>query len=78
MVALPVSKRGTITLPPRIRHKWGLDKIPHPMVLAEEHEGVVYLQLAAPVSVRNFTPKQIKQWIKDDEGQMMRLKHRKK
>jgi len=35
MTTIPVSKRGTITLPPDMRRKLGLDVAVHPMMLVE-------------------------------------------
>ncbi|MDD2710212.1 MAG: AbrB/MazE/SpoVT family DNA-binding domain-containing protein [Verrucomicrobiae bacterium] len=70
MTALLVSKRGTITLPPKIRHKLGLDRLSHPMVMIEEREGGLFIQPAAPVPVRDFPKAKMLKWIKDDEEAM--------
>lgn len=78
MVALQVSKRGTITLPPDIRRKWKLDRISNPMVILEKQKKGILLQPAIPVPVRKFNQKQIKNWIKEDELHMTRLKKKKK
>jgi bifunctional DNA-binding transcriptional regulator/antitoxin component of YhaV-PrlF toxin-antitoxin module len=78
MVALQVSKRGTITLPPYIRRKLGLDRISNPMVIIEEQRGGILLQPAVPMPVRRFSAKQIKDWIQEDESHMIHLKSKKK
>jgi bifunctional DNA-binding transcriptional regulator/antitoxin component of YhaV-PrlF toxin-antitoxin module len=35
MTTIPVSRRGTTTLPPDMRRKLGLDAAEHPMMLVE-------------------------------------------
>ena len=70
MTALPISKRGTITLPPELRSKLGLSSIEHPMVLVEERGGGLFLQPATPVPIRNFSKQRMLQWIKEDEAAM--------
>jgi bifunctional DNA-binding transcriptional regulator/antitoxin component of YhaV-PrlF toxin-antitoxin module len=78
MTALMVSKRGTITLPPDLRRKLGLDRLEQPMVLVEEREGGIFLQTAAPIPVREFSKGQIEQWIKDDEEGHQKFNARKR
>ena len=39
MTTLVLSKRGSVTLPPELRRKMGLDKLRNPMLLVEEREG---------------------------------------
>lgn len=73
MTALMVSKRGTITLPPEIRRKLGLDRIEQPMVLVEEREGGIFLQTAAAIPLRNFSKSQMEKWIKEDEEGMKKV-----
>jgi bifunctional DNA-binding transcriptional regulator/antitoxin component of YhaV-PrlF toxin-antitoxin module len=67
MTAIPVSKRGTVTLPPDVRRKLGLESVPHPMLLVELREDGVFLHPAAAVPVRDIPLQQIQKWIKDDE-----------
>ena len=74
MTALPISKRGTITLPPEIRNKLGLEQVENPMVLVEEREGGIFLQPAIPVPIRNFSKKRMQEWIKEDETAMKRFR----
>jgi bifunctional DNA-binding transcriptional regulator/antitoxin component of YhaV-PrlF toxin-antitoxin module len=42
MTSIPVSKRGTITLPPDMRRKLGLDAAEHPMMLVELRDGGIF------------------------------------
>jgi bifunctional DNA-binding transcriptional regulator/antitoxin component of YhaV-PrlF toxin-antitoxin module len=69
-ITLPVSKRGSLTLPPAVRQKMGLDKLLNPMVLVEEREGGLFLQAAVALPVRDLPKKQIEQWIARDEAEM--------
>ncbi len=69
-ITLPLSKRGSLTLPPAVRQKMGLDKLPNPMVLVEEREGGLFLQPAVALPVRDLPKKQIEQWIARDEAEM--------
>ena len=67
MTAIPVSKRGTVTLPPEVRRKLGLESVPHPMLLVELREGGVFLHPASAVPVRDIPIGQMRKWIKEDE-----------
>jgi bifunctional DNA-binding transcriptional regulator/antitoxin component of YhaV-PrlF toxin-antitoxin module len=67
---LPVSKRGTLTLPPGLRRKLGLDRLSNPMVLVEEREGGLFLQPATAVPVRDLSKATIEKWIARDEAEM--------
>jgi bifunctional DNA-binding transcriptional regulator/antitoxin component of YhaV-PrlF toxin-antitoxin module len=67
MTAIPVSKRGTITLPPEIRRALGLDAAEHPMMLVELRDGGVFLQPAGAMPVRDIPLETIQQWIAADE-----------
>jgi bifunctional DNA-binding transcriptional regulator/antitoxin component of YhaV-PrlF toxin-antitoxin module len=67
MTAIAVSKRGTITLPPDIRKRLGLDVSAHPMVLAEIRDGGVFLQPAEAMPVRDIPLATMKAWIDEDE-----------
>lgn len=78
MTAILVSKRGTITLPPELRKKLGLDRVKQPMVLVEERKGGLFLQSAAPVPLREFTKKQIDHWIEQDELEMVKFRSQKR
>lgn len=70
MTTLPLSKRGSLTLPPELRRKMGLDKLPNPMVLVEEREGGLFLQPATAVPVRDIPKAQIRAWIARDKADM--------
>jgi len=67
MTAIPVSKRGTVTLPPDVRRKLGLESVAHPMVLVELREDGVFLHPASAQPVRDIPLEQMQKWIKDDE-----------
>jgi bifunctional DNA-binding transcriptional regulator/antitoxin component of YhaV-PrlF toxin-antitoxin module len=73
-VILPVSKRGTVTLPPELRAKLGLDRLENPMLLAEEKNGKLMLEPATAVPVRDLPESTIRGWIADDEAAMKALK----
>lgn len=70
MTALPISKRGTLTLPPKLRTKLGLNYVENPMVLVEEREGGIFLQPATPIPIRIFSKQRMLNWIKEDETAM--------
>ncbi len=70
MTTLPLSKRGTLTLPPALRRKMGLDKLKNPMLLVEERDGGLFLQPAVAMPVRDLPKAQIQAWIARDEEEM--------
>ena len=70
MTTLPLSKRGSLTLPPALRRKMGLDKLSNPMLLVEERDGGLFLHPAMALPVRDVTKAQIKAWIARDEADM--------
>lgn len=70
MTTLALSKRGSLTLPPALRRKMGLDKVRNPMVLVEEREGGLFLHPAMALPVRDVSKAQIKAWIARDEAEM--------
>lgn len=67
MIAIPVSKRGTITLPPDMCRKLGLDAAEHPMMLVELRDGGVFLQPAEALPVRDIPEETLQGWIAEDE-----------
>ena len=67
---LQVSKRGTLTLPPVLRRKLGLDRLSSPMVIVDERDGGLFLQPAAAVPVRDIPKETIARWIARDEAEM--------
>jgi len=70
MTTLALSKRGSLTLPPALRRKMGLDKLTNPMLLVEERDGGLFLQPAVALPVRDIPKAQIKAWIARDEAEM--------
>jgi len=70
MTTLLLSKRGSLTLPPEIRRKLGLDKVSNPMVIVEERDGGLFLQPAVALPMRDLPKAQIKAWIARDEADM--------
>ena len=67
MMSIPVSKRGTITLPPDMRRKLGLDAAEHPMMLVELRDGGIFLQPAEALPVRDIPEETLQGWIEEDE-----------
>lgn len=67
MTSIPVSKRGTITLPPEMRRKLGLDVAEHPMMLVELRDGGIFLQPAEALPVREIPEETLRGWIEEDE-----------
>jgi bifunctional DNA-binding transcriptional regulator/antitoxin component of YhaV-PrlF toxin-antitoxin module len=70
---LPVSKRGTITLPPEFRRKLGLDRLESPLVLVEESEGKLVLEAATAQPLRDLPASTLRQWIAEDEDAARQL-----
>jgi bifunctional DNA-binding transcriptional regulator/antitoxin component of YhaV-PrlF toxin-antitoxin module len=64
---IPVSKRGTITLPPPFRKKMQFDQIENPLMLVEERDGKLIMELASAVPVRDLPEATLKAWIAEDE-----------
>lgn len=73
MTAIPVSKRGAITLPPEIRRALGLDAAENPMMLVELRNGGVFLQPAEAMPVRDIPLETLQQWIAEDERDASRF-----
>ena len=69
-VVLPVSKRGTVTLPPEIRKKLGIDDLENPMLLVQEVEGRLTLEPATAIPLRDIPKEKIQSWIEEDEREM--------
>jgi bifunctional DNA-binding transcriptional regulator/antitoxin component of YhaV-PrlF toxin-antitoxin module len=67
---LPISKRGSLTLPPSLRRKMGLDKLRNPMVVVEERDGGLFLQPAVAMPMRDLPKATIEKWIARDEADM--------
>ncbi|MCF6313762.1 MAG: AbrB/MazE/SpoVT family DNA-binding domain-containing protein [Verrucomicrobiales bacterium] len=67
---LPISKRGTITLPPSIRRKYGLDSMDGSLLILEERENELILTPAAAVPLRDIPEKKLKEWLRKDEEEM--------
>jgi len=78
MTTIAMSKRGTVTIPPAIRRKLGLEKLANPILIVEERDGGLSLQPATAVPVRDLTRGLIEQWIKDDEAEMRTLRSKSK
>jgi hypothetical protein len=69
-----MTKRGSLTLPPSLRRKVGLDKMRNPMVLIEERDGGLFLQAAVTLPIRDIPKKQISAWIARDEAEMAAIR----
>jgi bifunctional DNA-binding transcriptional regulator/antitoxin component of YhaV-PrlF toxin-antitoxin module len=70
MTTLALSKRGSLTLPPALRRKLGLDKLRNPLLLVEERDGGLFLQPAVALPVRDLPKAQIQAWIARDEADL--------
>lgn len=68
--AIPISKRGTVTIPPEMRKRLGVDQLQNPMLLVEERDGKLYMEPAAAIPVRNIPESTLRSWIKEDETEM--------
>ena len=75
VTALPISKRGALTLPPALRRKLGFDRLTNPMVLVEERDNGLFLQPAAAVPVKDIPKQTIMRWVARDEAEMADFKH---
>ena len=75
---LPVSKRGTLTLPPELRIKLKLNRLNSPMVVLDEKDGVVIMQSAVAMPIRDIPKESIDRWILNDEADFNTYKNKKK
>ena len=75
---LPVSKRGTLTLQPELRLKLKLNRLASPMVVMEEKDGVVIMQSAVAMPIRDIPKDSIERWILNDEADFKAVKKKKK
>ena len=71
---LPVSKRGTLTLPPELRRRLKLDQVASPLVIVEERDGGLFLQSAVAMPIRDIPKATIRQWVLNDEADAKALK----
>jgi bifunctional DNA-binding transcriptional regulator/antitoxin component of YhaV-PrlF toxin-antitoxin module len=74
MTTLPLSKRGSLTLPPELRRKLGLDQLKSPMLLVEERDGGLFLQPAVALPLRDLPKAQMQQWLARDQAEMAALR----
>ena len=65
---LPISKRGALTIPPSLRRKLGIDKVPEPLVVLTERDGGLFIQFAAAVPVRDIPKSVIEGWVREDRA----------
>lgn len=70
MRTLALSTRGTLTIPPDLRRKLGLDTCRNPRLLVEERDGGLFLRSAVTLPGRALPKKQIRAWIAQDEADM--------
>jgi len=75
---IPISKRGTITLPPSFRKKLGLDRLENPLMIVEERQGRLVMEVAAAVPMREFSDRAIRQWIAEDEADGLAIRKTRK
>ncbi len=74
MTTLPLSKRGSLTLPPELRRKLGLDQLKSPMLLVEERDGGLFLQPAVALPLRDLPKARMQQWLARDRAEMAALR----
>lgn len=65
---LPISKRGTITLPPSFRKRMGINRVQNPLMLVREEDGKLIMELAEAVPVRDIAESTMSDWIAEDEA----------
>lgn len=75
---IPISKRGTVTLPPSLRRSLGLEGLENPMLIAEEIDGKLVLEPATAIPVRDIPKRTIRKWISEDETAMNAFRAKKK
>ena len=68
---VPISKRGALTIPPALRRKLGIDKVPAPLVVLSERDGGLFVQFAAAVPVRDIPRSVIEAWVREDQADAM-------
>jgi bifunctional DNA-binding transcriptional regulator/antitoxin component of YhaV-PrlF toxin-antitoxin module len=54
---LQITKRGSVTLPPAMRKKYGLDRVDNLLLQAEEREGGIFLRVMKTVKATPAEPK---------------------
>lgn len=74
---VPISKRGSLTIPPALRRKLGVDKVPAPLVVLSERDGGLFVQFAAAVPVRDIPKSVIEGWVREDQADTSFRKPRK-
>lgn len=74
---VPISKRGSLTIPPALRRKLGVDKVPAPLVVLSERDGGLFVQFAAAVPVRDIPKSVIEGWVREDHADTSFRKPRK-
>lgn len=74
MIAVPLSKRGAVTIPPGFRRRLGLDKMSNPMFIVEERDGGLFLQPAAAVPSRDLPTEKIPTKAPKDQASPRRRK----
>ena len=70
MTTLMLSKRGSLTLPPELRRKLGLDKLASPMLLVEERDGGLFLQPAITLPLRDIPKARMQDWLARDQAEL--------
>ena len=75
---LPISKRGSVTLPHSLRRSLGLVGLENPMLIASEVGGKLVLEPATAIPVRDIPKKTIRKWISEDEAAMKAFEAKKK
>jgi len=70
MTTITMTRRGSVTIPPGVRRRLGIDTSAQPLFILEERDGGVFLQPATAIPVRDIPAQQIQAWLADDEKGM--------
>jgi AbrB family looped-hinge helix DNA binding protein len=70
---VPISKRGSVTLPPAMRKRLSLMS-ENSMVILEERGDEIVLRPAAVVAVRDLPEALLHRWVQEDEAGMQAFK----
>ena len=78
MTTITMTSRGSITLPPGVRRRLGVDTAAQPLFILEDRDGGVFLQPATALPVRDIPAQQIQAWLADDEKGMAAVRAKRK
>ena len=70
MTTITMTRRGSVTIPPGVRRRLGLNQNAQPLFIVEERDGGIFLQPATAIPVRDIPAQQIQAWMAEDEKGM--------